>query len=64
MIVVLTVVLIGLGAGLIAGGSVRNFDRVHVFWWGAALIGLLSAFRMLRLPDPKPSAAAEAAALG
>ena len=29
----------------------------------AALIGLLSAFRMLRLPDPKPSAAAEAAAL-
>ena len=30
----------------------------------AGLIGLLSSFRMLRLPDVKPSAAAEAAALG
>jgi hypothetical protein len=26
----------------------------------AALLGLLAAFRMTRLPDPKPSAAAEA----
>jgi len=30
----------------------------------AGLIGLLNSFRMMRLPDPKPSAAAEAAALG
>jgi hypothetical protein len=30
----------------------------------AGLIGFLSSFRMLRLPDVKPSAAAEAAALG
>jgi EmrB/QacA subfamily drug resistance transporter len=30
----------------------------------AGLVGLLNAFRMMRLPDPKPSAAAEAAALG
>ncbi|HEU0019485.1 MAG TPA: MFS transporter [Thermoleophilaceae bacterium] len=30
----------------------------------AALIGLFNAFRMMRLPDPKPSAAAESAALG
>jgi len=40
MIVVLIVALIGLGAGLLAGGSVRNFDRVQVYWWGAALAGL------------------------
>jgi MFS family permease len=30
----------------------------------AALIGLINSFRMMRLPDPKPSAAAEAAAFG
>ncbi len=30
----------------------------------AALLGLLNSFRMMRLPDPKPSAAAEAMALG
>ena len=28
---------------------------------GAALLGLFAAFRMTRLPDPKPSAAAEMA---
>jgi hypothetical protein len=41
MIVVLIVALVGLVAGLIAGGSVRNFGRVHVFWWGVALAGLV-----------------------
>jgi hypothetical protein len=30
----------------------------------AGLIGLLNAFRMMRLPDPKPSAAVERVALG
>jgi hypothetical protein len=30
----------------------------------AALLGLVNSFRMMRLPDPAPSAAAEAAALG
>ena len=30
----------------------------------AALLGLLNAFRMMRLPDPKPSEAAEAMVLG
>jgi EmrB/QacA subfamily drug resistance transporter len=30
----------------------------------AALIGLVNSFRMVRLPDPKPSAAVEGAALG
>jgi hypothetical protein len=40
MIVVTTVAVTGLLAGFLAGGSVRNFDRVHVHWWGAAIGGL------------------------
>lgn len=40
MIVVATVAVAGLIAGLIAGGSVRNFDRIQVHWWGAAAAGL------------------------
>ncbi len=40
MIVVLTVVLIGLVAGSVAGGSLRNFERLQVHWWGAAIAGL------------------------
>lgn len=40
MIVVLFVAAAGLVAGLIAGGSLRNFERVHVHWWGAAFAGL------------------------
>jgi hypothetical protein len=40
MIVVLTVVLIGLVAGSVAGGSVRNFERIEVHWWGVAVAGL------------------------
>jgi hypothetical protein len=30
----------------------------------AALLGLLNSFRMMRLPDPSPSGAAEGMALG
>ena len=30
----------------------------------AALVGLLSSFRMMRLPDPAPSAPVEGASLG
>jgi hypothetical protein len=41
MIVVLFIAVAGLVAGFLAGGSVRNFDRIHVHWWGAALAGLL-----------------------
>jgi len=41
MIVVLTVAIIGLVAGTLAGGSVRNFERIHVYWWGAAAAGLV-----------------------
>jgi hypothetical protein len=40
MIVVLAVVVVGVVAGLLAGGSLRHFERVHVYWWGAALTGL------------------------
>jgi len=40
MIVLLTIVAIGLVAGFIAGGSLRGFERVNVYWWGAALAGL------------------------
>ena len=40
MIVVLAVALVGLVAGLLAGGSLRNFERVQVHWWGAAFAGL------------------------
>lgn len=41
MIVVLFVAAVALVAGLLAGGSLRNFERVRVHWWGAALLGLL-----------------------
>lgn len=41
MIVVLIFVAVGLAAGYLAGGSLRNFERVHVHWWGAALFALL-----------------------
>ena len=41
MIVVLTAAVVGLVAGVIAGGSLRNFERVHVYWWGAAVGGLV-----------------------
>lgn len=40
MIVVFVVVAVGILAGFIARGSLRNFERVHVHWWGAALIGV------------------------
>lgn len=40
MIVVLVVVLVGVIAGFLAGGSLRNFERVQIFWWGAAFGGL------------------------
>ena len=40
MIVVSTVAVAGVLAGYLAGGSLRNFDRVHVHWWVAAIGGL------------------------
>ena len=41
MIVVLSIAIAGLVAGFLAGGSVRNFDRVRVHWWAAAFSGLV-----------------------
>jgi hypothetical protein len=40
MAVVLIVLVTGLAAGFLARGSLRNFERVHVWWWGVALAGL------------------------
>jgi hypothetical protein len=35
-------ILVGaLAAGLLAGGSLRSFERVYVRWWGVAALGLL-----------------------
>ena len=40
MIIVPIVAVAGVIAGYIARGSLRNFERVHVYWWGAALAGV------------------------
>ena len=40
MAVVSIVLATGLAAGFLARGSLRNFERVHVWWWGVALAGL------------------------
>jgi hypothetical protein len=41
MTVVVPIVILALLAGLVAGGSLRAFERVRVHWWAAALAGLL-----------------------
>jgi hypothetical protein len=41
MTVVVLIVILALLAGLVAGGSLRAFERVRVHWWAAALAGLL-----------------------
>jgi hypothetical protein len=48
MIVVSTVAVAGLLAGYLAGGSLRNFDRVQVHWWAAAIGGLVLQVLPLR----------------
>ncbi|MGZ8631459.1 MAG: DUF5317 family protein [Actinomycetota bacterium] len=48
MAVVLIVIVAGLVAGFLARGSLRNFERVHVYWWGVALAGLLLQIVPLR----------------
>lgn len=40
MIVVVLVAATGIIAGFLMGGSLRNFERVRVHWWGAAFVGL------------------------
>ena len=41
MTVVIPIVALAILAGLVAGGSLRSFERVRVHWWAAALGGLL-----------------------
>ena len=40
MALVAIIVLAGLGAGFLARGSLRNFERVRIHWWAVALVGL------------------------
>ena len=40
MALVAIIVLAGLGAGFLARGSLRNFERVRIYWWAVALVGL------------------------
>jgi len=48
---------------ILIGSKVGDlFGRKRAYVLG--LLGLFNSFRMVRLPDPRPSAAAEAAALG
>jgi uncharacterized protein DUF5317 len=41
MTVVIPIVVLAVLAGLVAGGSIRSFERVRVHWWAAAIVGLL-----------------------
>ena len=65
MIVVLFVAAAGLAAGFLAGGSLRNFERVHVHWWGAAFAGLVvQAVPLQRWLDDDAAVAALVASYG
>jgi hypothetical protein len=54
MILVLIVIGVAIVVGLVAGGSLRRFERVNVHWWGVALAGLLLQGVSLtgRIPAP------------
>ena len=41
MSVVLIVIIVGLVAGFLARGTLRNFERVDIHWWGVAAAGLV-----------------------
>ncbi|MGH2539777.1 MAG: DUF5317 domain-containing protein [Actinomycetota bacterium] len=41
MSVVLIVIIVALVAGFLARGTLRNFERVDIHWWGVAAAGLL-----------------------
>jgi hypothetical protein len=38
---VLGVVIVAVGAGLVAGGTLRAFEVLHLHWWGLAVVGLV-----------------------
>jgi hypothetical protein len=41
LLLVLAIIGGALAAGLLAGGSLRSFERMHMHWWGVAALGLL-----------------------
>jgi hypothetical protein len=45
---ILAVIGLAILAGLIAGGSLRNFERIHVHWWALVFIGL--ALQIVAVP--------------
>src|SRR6476619_5603032 len=45
---ILAVIGLAILAGLIAGGSLRNFERLHVHWWALVFIGL--ALQIVAVP--------------
>jgi hypothetical protein len=48
---VLAVVILGVAVGLVAGGSLRAFEVLHLHWWGLAVVGLvLQAAPVQNLP--------------
>jgi hypothetical protein len=49
MALVAIIVLAGLGAGFVARGSLRNFERVRIHWWAVALLGL--GLQAIPVPD-------------
>lgn len=49
MTLILLILVVAVLAGLLAGGSLRPFERVRVHWWALAPLGL--ALQMAPVPD-------------
>jgi hypothetical protein len=45
---IVVVLVVAVVTGLVAGGSLRNFERMHIHWWGLALGGV--ALQLLPVP--------------
>jgi len=41
VLLVVAIIVGALAVGLLAGGSLRSFERVRMHWWGVAALGLL-----------------------
>jgi hypothetical protein len=45
MVVVVLILVLAILAGVLAGGSLRSLERIHIHWWGIAFVALaLQAF--------------------